>query len=251
MNLILVEAHEVMDNRVLLTDRRARHIVKILRSSPGDRLKVGMVNGLLGFGEIISLRDSQPFQVELTLHLGEEPPQRTPLDLVLALPRPIMLKRILSQVTALGVGAIHVINANRVEKSFWDATILQEEEYRFLLLQGLEQAVDTILPEVYLHRGFKSFAFDKLPDMLCDYSDLIIAHPGGEQGLWEAVGGKPGPILLAIGPEGGWVDYEVDVFEKSGFSVANIGDRILKVDTAVTSLHGRLAAIKEGLERKT
>jgi len=247
MNIILVELEELQENCVRLTGRRAEHIVKVLRADVGAEVKVGVIDGDMGSGEIISITKKYPFEVVLRVQISE--PQRVlpPLDLILALPRPIMLKRILSQVTALGIGTIHLINANRVEKSFWGATILEPSEYRDHLLQGLEQAVDTRVPQVQIHDKFKPFVEDYLPTIMEQYSCCVCAHPKGDTSLVAAVAGKGGRILFAIGPEGGWVDYEVAKFTEAGLLCCTIGDRILKVDTAVIALHSQISALRSKL----
>lgn len=245
MNIILAEAAEVACGKLTLTDHRAEHIVKVLRSEIGDRVRVGLVNGGRGFGTIGGLQKKYPFVVELHLELNEPLGELPPIDLILALPRPIMLKRILSQVTTLGVGTIHLINANRVEKSFWEAGLLQPEEYRTHLLHGLEQAVDTRLPGIELHRKFKPFIEDYFPSLAGGYRSLLLADPVGEHRLAEVVSESRGRIALAVGPEGGWVEYEVKKFREQGFTCCSIGDRILKVDTAVVALHAMISALRE------
>lgn len=244
MNIILAEPHEVNDLRLTVTDRRAEHIVKVLRSEVGNRVRIGLINGKMGWGTISAIQKKYPFYVELFLDLRKLPGKVPVLDLILALPRPIMLKRILSQVTSLGVGTIYLINANRVEKSFWEAGILQPEEYRRHLLQGLEQAVDTRLPDIQVHRKFKPFIEDFYPSIAGGYGHLILAHPTGGHRLGDVVNGG-GRICLAVGPEGGWVDYEVTKFREQGFCCCTIGERILKVDTAVIALHSRISALLE------
>lgn len=245
MNIILVALEEIIDDRVVLADHRAQHIVKVLRSHPGDTVRVGVLNGRKGTGRILDLRDRRPYRVELSLDLHEEMTPRPIIDLLLALPRPIMLKRIFSQAAALGFGSITLINANRVEKSFWEACLLSEGSYRDHLIHGLEQAVDTRLPEVFSYNRFKPFVEDILPGMMREYSHCLLAHPAGNRTLKEILTGTPGRILLAVGPEGGWVDYEVERFLEQGFSAFTMGKRILKVDTAVISLHGRISALLE------
>jgi 16S rRNA (uracil1498-N3)-methyltransferase len=245
MNIILVAAEEVGDDRVVLEDHRAQHIVNVLRSSPGDTVRVGVINGRKGIGRILSLTEKRPYCVELILDLREEAVPRPTIDLLLALPRPIMLKRIFSQAAALGFGSITLINAKKVEKSFWEAGLLSEESYRSHLLHGLEQAVDTRLPEVRTFTRFKPFVEDLLPDIMRDYSHCLLAHPTSGRTLRAVLTGNPGRILLAVGPEGGWVDYEVMRFLEQGFSAFTMGERILKVDTAVISLHGRVSALLE------
>ncbi len=240
MNIILFEKEERIDGHVVLNDHRAKHIIKVLRCKTGDSVKVGEVNGDIGTAEILSIKPKYPFVVELRVNLFQKASQPSSIDLILALPRPIMLKRILSQVTALGVGTIHLINANRVEKSFWDAGILNEEEYRPHLIHGLEQAVDTRLPEIKIHRYFTPFVEEYLLEMKKKYGSLIIAHPDTENALSHALSKNNTRILYAIGPEGGWVDYEVEKFLLAGVKPFSIGPRILKVDTAVVSIHGRI-----------
>ncbi len=245
MNIILVAAEEMNKGMVILTDHRAEHIVKVLRSKQGDSLRIGAINGRKGTGRILSLTDRAPWRVELVVDLNEAQAPRPPIDLLLALPRPIMLKRIFSQAAALGFGSITLINANRVEKSFWEAGLLHESSYKSHLLHGLEQAVDTRLPEVRCFTRFKPFVEDILPGIMREYAHCLLAHPVALGTLKEILAGKTGRVLLAVGPEGGWVEYEVERFLEQGFSVFSMGARILKVDTAVISLHGRVSALLE------
>ncbi len=250
MNIILAEAEEVVDGLLILTDHRAKHIIKVLQAQVGDQVRVGLIDGNMGFGTISAIKKKYPFYVALNLNLDNPPRVPPTIDLILALPRPIMLKRILSQVTALGVGTIHLIHANRVEKSFWEAGILQPEEYRSHLLHGLEQAVDTRVPDVRLHRQFKLFVEDYFPPLAVDYHHLLLAHPTGNLRFGDVIDQKNDRIALAVGPEGGWVEYEVQKFQEQGFSCCTIGERILKVDTAVVALHARISALREVLPER-
>lgn len=245
MNIILADAEEVDSRRLTLSDHRAKHIVKVLRAEVGDLVRVGLINGAMGTGTIVAIKPKYPFSVEMELNLDSQPRSIPFLDLILALPRPIMLKRILSQVTALGVGSIHLINASRVEKSFWEAGILKSEEYYAHLIHGLEQAVDTRLPSVHIYPKFKTFIEDIFPSLAQNYHHLLLAHPTGEQQLGDVIGSKDSRVALAVGPEGGWIDYEVEKFQEQGFHSCSIGERILKVDTAVIALHARISALRE------
>jgi RsmE family RNA methyltransferase len=156
-----------------------------------------------------------------------------------------MLRRILGQVAALGIGTLFIIHANRVEKSFWDASLLEEHEYLEHLRHGLEQAVDTRLPQVRIFNKFKPFVEDFLPLVKDDYRFRILAHPYGASTLAGCLGPGKGRIVVAVGPEGGWVDFEVERCEAQGFRCCSLGERILKVDTAVVALHARISAIWE------
>lgn len=248
MNIILLEAEEINNQNVMLVDRRAEHIIRVLGAKVGDSYRVGVINGKIGTGTVLSITRNRPYGVELGVKLTAKVRPEPAIDLVLALPRPIMLKRIFSQAAALGVGRFYIIHARRVEKSFWSGSILKQDQARFQLLQGLEQAVDTRVPDVEMHRRFKPFAEDVLPLIKERYSHLLVAHPEAGSTLLQSMSGESVTrILFAIGPEGGWVDYEINKLCEQGFKSFTIGNRILKVDTAVVALHSRISQVKECL----
>ncbi|MCI5227370.1 MAG: RsmE family RNA methyltransferase, partial [Candidatus Electrothrix sp. AX2] len=171
MNILLFEQHELdrsNTNRLVLTDHRARHIHTVLMSKPGDTLRIGKVNGKMGQGKIISMDDHS---VELEVQLSPVNCPAPPLpevELILALPRPIMLQRIVKQATVMGVRRFHLIRSAKVEKSFFQTPVLQPDKIKELLLEGLTQAVDTRLPEVLIHHRFKPFVQDTVPTLIGD-----------------------------------------------------------------------------------
>ena len=238
MNLILVQPEEVLSSQVRLTDRRADHLRKILKVKTGDTVKVGIIGGMMGAG-VVSATSRQ--EVVLLIRVENPPPSKLGLKLILALPRPIMLKRVLAQAAALGIDHLFLVNASRVEKSFFEASPVKNGDFLPFLLNGLEQAIDTIAPTVSVHSRFKPFVEDILPALVASLK--LIAHPDSGPGL---AGLAPcakvaGPTLLAIGPEGGWLDYEVAKFQESGFQSFSLGPRILRVDTAVPAITAQLA----------
>lgn len=243
MNIILIEQNEITGNSVSLHDRRAAHIIKILKPNLGDSLRVGIIDGPKATATLTRVVDKS---VVLALEINDSRPIRPETDLIMALPRPIMLKRVLTQATTLGIGRIFLINAKRVEKSFFNASLLQEENYRQYLLNGLEQAIDTIIPKIHITNKFKPFMEDYLPAKLADYHLRLLAHPNTSENLWQQA---PPPVqgraLLAIGPEGGWIDYEIDKFKDLGFAPFTLGPRILRVDTAVPAILAQLDLLRK------
>jgi 16S rRNA (uracil1498-N3)-methyltransferase len=247
MNLILFEPHEInADWTVHLDDRRSRHIIDVLGSQPGERLKAGIVNGPIGSAEIISITKVRKTAAVILRFSAEEPVPQAPFcDLIVALPRPIMLKRILAQAASLGVGRIFLINANRVEKSFFGASLLKDERYRSYLIEGLEQAKDTYLPQVSIHERFRPFIEDFIPTVAGTYERMLIAHPEAGKGLKQVAGTEiSGRTLLAVGPEGGWVDFEIDKFFEQSFVPVSMGRRVLRTDTAIVALLAQLMLLK-------
>lgn len=234
MNLLLLEDDDfVASDRVRLSGRRLKHMLEIHQAEVGDQLRVGRLGGLMGQAKVLSLN---PDSTELQVQLDQPPPAKLPLTLLLAMPRPKMLRRILQHCASLGVAEIILLNSYRVEKSFWQTPFLQPEQIRHNLLLGLEQARDTVLPQVRIEKRFKPFVEDQLPALLNGKQGLL-AHPGPYPACPRAV---TQPLLLAIGPEGGWIPYEVDKLCQAGLQPVQLGERILRVETAVTALIGRL-----------
>lgn len=172
----------------------------------------------------------------LTVELNLTPPEKIPLCLVLALPRPKMLRRLLRAVAELGVEELHLIHSYRVEKSYWQTPALESKKIEEYFLLGLEQARDTVLPRIHLHRRFKPFVEDVLPSLI-EGKQALAAHPGAYPPCPRDIEGS---TLLVVGPEGGFIPYEVEKLEQAGCDIVSLGDRILRVENAVTSLIGRL-----------
>ena len=243
MNLLLFESKEIKnDNMACLQDRRSEHIIKVLGCRTGDIIRAGIINGPVGTAKILAIRGSgKKAEVALCFSAHDNLPKKPATDLVLGLVRPIMLKRLLAQVTSLGVSRIFLINANRVEKSFFDAGLIKDDNYRPYLVQGLEQAKDTRLPQVSIHRRFRPFVEDFIPAIKETYSRLLVAHPEVNKNLKQLKGlDQGGRTLLAVGPEGGWVDFEIDKFIEQSFIPVSLGKRILRTDTAVVALLAQL-----------
>jgi len=231
--LLLEEADFISADRVILRDRRLKHMQEVHRSEVGDSLRVGRVGGLLGSAELLRL---EPREAELSVSFDREPPAKLPLTLVLALPRPKMLRRVFQTVATMGVPRVILVNSYRVEKSFWQTPFLTPASIRENLILGLEQARDSVLPEIVIEKRFKPFVEDRLPAIAQDTLGLV-GHPGDFPACPRAV---EQPVTLAIGPEGGWIPYEVELLRTSGLNPVQLGERILRVETAVTALLARL-----------
>jgi RsmE family RNA methyltransferase len=240
MNLILLHDDDFTDESLAtLSGRRLRHVFEVHRAEVGDCLRVGRLGGLLGEGRVRALTSDK---LELEVRLDQSPPAPLPLTLLLALPRPKMLKRVLQTVSSLGVKQIYLLNSYRVEKSFWGSPLLQPEKLQEHLLLGLEQSCDTILPQVHLRQRFKPFVEDELPRLVAD-SAAYVAHPVAAAACPvgnDGTGGNKLSTTLAIGPEGGFIPYEVEKLQECGFAPVSLGPRILRVETAVPVLVSRL-----------
>jgi RsmE family RNA methyltransferase len=234
VNLLLLEEDDfVAADRALLRGRRLTHLHEVHRAAVGDQLRVGRLDGLMGRAVLLRLEAGE---AELAIELDQPPPAKLPLTLLLAVPRPKMLKRILQTVAAMGVEHLVLINSFRVEKSFWQTPFLAPEKIREQLILGLEQSRDTQLPHVTVEKRFKPFVEDRLPQLAAG-TTALVAHPGPFPPCPRAIEGR---VTLAIGPEGGWIPYEVEMLQAAGLTPVQLGERILRVETAVPALLARL-----------
>ena len=218
MNLILLEASDIEASGRLarIEGRRFEHITKIQGAGEGDRLPVGAIDGLLGTGRVTQMGDAH---LELELSLDRSPPAPLPLTVVVALPRPLILKRVLHGLTTLGVKKIAFIGARKVERSFWNSRSLRAPAIREQLLLGLEQAGDTRLPEVSLHPYFRPFVEKELAALQGGSRCLL----GAPRAAAPCPLGVEGPVILAIGPEAGFNEFEEEQLVQNGFEPVHLG----------------------------
>jgi RsmE family RNA methyltransferase len=235
MNLLLLDPGEISaDRTVQLGGRRALHVRRVLGKSVGDTVRAGVLGGRIGVFEIVG---EDAGVLRLSGALDHEPPPKLPVTLVLALPRPPVLRRVLQHVTAIGVPRIVLVHTHRVEKSYWQSPVLAPDAIDAQLRLGLEQAGDTQLPTVEIHRRLRPFAEDVLPDLAAG-TTAVVAHPSAARPCPVDV---EGPVTLVVGPEGGLVPFELQLFETAGLQLVTLGTRILRVETAVVALLARLS----------
>jgi len=230
MNIILFDKSEIVESRVTLSDERFIHMRDVLKVEKGNSVKVGIIDGKIGTGKVVALDDTK---IVLELDCTDNPSKKLPITLVCTLPRPATLKKVLYSAVSLGVGEIHFINANKVEKAYWDSKRHTPEFLRQTIIDALQQCKDTVFPKIHFHRLFKPFCEDELPHLVKDV--VFFAHPGGEK-----LSKHFDHAVIIIGPEGGFTDYEVSLLEHCAEKI-DLGSRILRVEHAVTFAIGKLS----------
>ena len=245
MNCILLPAANFQHDTAHINDlAQIAHVNKVLNAKVGDMLKIGQLGGKLGSSII---KDIAPDSIELgEIKLTINPPPKLNLTVVLALPRPKVLRRLIMDMTALGVNDIILINSYRTQKSYWQSPMLARlDEF---VLEGLQQGVDTVAPRISLQKRFKPFVEDELASLITNRA--IVAHPYialsfaqyvQQQQLenLESPHNSALPSMVFIGAEGGWIDYEIDLLAEQGCAAVNIGARILRTEAAVNVILGQ------------
>lgn len=240
MNLLLLDANELADDgTVRLHDRRAQHLLVVLRVTPGCRLCAGVVDGPTGEAEVLAVGEHW---VSLRCRLDQPPPPRSDDTLLLAIPRPKVLLRVLEHATALGFGRIVLLRTWRVDKSHLRSRATTAPMWQPRLRAGLEQARRTMLPDVTVEARFRPFVEDRL-DAVVPAGARFVAHPDAPAAVWETAPG-PAALTLAIGPERGLLPYEIDALTAHGFTAVHAGSHPVRVETAVPLLYGQLALLR-------
>lgn len=209
-------------------------MIGVLKVGVGSEVRVGVIDGPMGSATVAGLGDGR---VTLACSLEKHLPLRPRVDILLALPRPKVMRRLWAPLAELGVGQIILTNAEKVERDYFDTHILREEGYRPLLLTGLQQARDTYVPRVSIHKRFKVLLEDELP-VLFPEGRRLMAHPDSTTTIAGALR-RIHPeerVLLAVGPEGGWNGFELAALDAHGFEQISMGPRTLATTTACVAL---------------
>ena len=168
--------------------------------------------------------------------LYEEPvPAKLPVTLIVAMPRPKVLRRLVMDAVTLGVEKIILLHSYRVDKSYWQTPFLQQLDQYVTL--GLEQAGDTIAPKVEIYKRFKPFVEDILPSLISANCPAYVAHPYSDAKMPFAIQHS---CTIVIGPEGGFIPYEIDLLVKNGCQAMSLGSRIIRTETVIPYVLGRL-----------
>lgn len=236
MNLLLLEAGEVgPDGVAVLRGRRARHLQEVLQSRPGHLVRAGVVDGGIGTAEVLG---STADAITLRCRFEQPAPPAGTDTLLLAVPRPKVLRRCAEDAAALGFARLILFRAWHTDRSHLLAEAMTPACLRAHLLLGMELSARTRLPEVLVEPLFKPFVEDRLDALLAGHQRWL-AHPGPDAGPPPPAGAGR-PVALALGPERGFTPYEIEALRARGFAVVTAGPHPLRVHTALCVLGGQL-----------
>jgi RsmE family RNA methyltransferase len=230
VNLILFEEHE-LGRSFSRRDERTIHLLKVLHKKAGDSFEAGLLGGGRGSGKIEKVNFDGSINVSLNVHGVPNP--RLPLRVGVGFPRPIQIRRLLRDLSSLGVGAVDLFGTDLGEKSYRDTKLLNDGGAHAALIEGAAQSRDTSIPELSV--------FFSLEEWLkkCPWENkggtvplLIAADNVRPEGAISRITPTRRPAVLAIGSERGWSERERDLFEAAGFLRLSLGNRALRTETA-------------------
>ncbi|NNM68285.1 MAG: RsmE family RNA methyltransferase [Spirochaetales bacterium] len=234
MNLILFEPGE-WEKPLPLQDRRAEHIRQILKLKPGDLLLAGEIGG--NWGTLTFNGQSEQGLSFASPDFSRSPAQPYPLGLLIGTPRPPTAQRLLRDLTSLGVARLVFAATDLGEKSYLQSHLWQSD-WKKALADGAMQAKTTLLPQVE--------RFDSLGKALQEVfephekpTNRLVFDPSGEslsktfENFIETTV-QTSFAWAALGPERGWSEREKGLLKSSGWSFVNLGERVLRTETACT-----------------
>ena len=233
MNIVLLDPRQTESEIWSITSKRQlEHLRTHVDIQVGDTLKVGIREGQRYLTEIVEVTEHA---IKLKPIKEEMVPAKLPVTLIVAMPRPKVLRRLIMDSVTLGVEKIILLHSYRVDKSYWQTPFLQQLDQYITL--GLEQAGDTIAPKIEIYKRFKPFVEDVLPGLITAECPAYVAHPYADIKMPFAI---DHPCSIVIGPEGGFIPYEVDLLIKNGCQAVSLGNRIIRTETVIPYVLGRL-----------
>lgn len=233
MNIVLLDPRQTETEIWSISSKRQlEHLKQHVDVQVGDTLKVGIREGKRYLTEVVEVNEQA---IKLKPVKEEAVPVKLAVTLIVAMPRPKVLRRLIMDSVTLGVEKIILLHSYRVDKSYWQTPFLQQLDQYVTL--GLEQAGDTIAPKIEIYKRFKPFVEDVLPGLVTADCPAYVAHPYAEMKMPFAI---DHPCTIVIGPEGGFIPYEVDLLIKNGCQAVSLGNRILRTETAISYVLGRL-----------
>ena len=233
MNIVLLDPRQTETEIWSISSKRQlEHLKQHVDVQVGDSLKVGIREGKRYLTEVVEVTEQA---IKLKAVKEEAVPVKLAVTLIVAMPRPKVLRRLIMDSVTLGVEKIILLHSYRVDKSYWQTPFLQQLDQYVTL--GLEQAGDTIAPKIEIYKRFKPFVEDVLPSLITADCPAYVAHPYAEMKMPFAI---DHPCTIVIGPEGGFIPYEVDLLIKNGCQAVSLGNRILRTETAISYVLGRL-----------
>jgi len=230
VNIILLEEYE-LGRSLSRRDERTVHLLKVLHKKAGDTFEAGILGGMTGTGRIEKINlDGSIF---ITVQASDPPPPRLKLRMAVAFARPIQLKRILREMSNMGVQFVDLVGTDLGEKSYRDTKLFASGGAHAALIEGAVQARDTQIPALALYDNIEEWLAERPWDKDSKRIPLLLAMDNARpEGSIFHISVTSRPAVIAVGPERGWSDRERGMFEKAGFLRLSMGSRPLRTETA-------------------
>jgi 16S rRNA (uracil1498-N3)-methyltransferase len=241
MNCVVLYPHEISNDGIaIITGERGRHLIERHGLVEGITVRAAIFGEALGYISVLSV-EKEALELRASVICKETPPARLPIDLLVAVPRPQTIKKLLLLAASTGVRSLVFFGSDKGDKSYLQSKMLKAEAIGVELLLGIEQACDACVPMVSVERCLDAwlekggldghglfFADTVSTSTVKDVASLSITKPS---------------FKLAVGGEAGWSERERKLLSSAGFNSISLGQRMLRVEHAAHSLIAQVCAL--------
>ncbi|MGB1110008.1 MAG: 16S rRNA (uracil(1498)-N(3))-methyltransferase [Gammaproteobacteria bacterium] len=216
-------------SRVDITGQAAHHLLKVLRARLGDRVALFNGDGREFSGDIVEIaRHSASVLIDAESPAAEESPLRIILGQCIS--RGQRMDVAVQKAVELGVGEIVPLSSDR-SYSMGTAKAIEKklEHWRAIVISACEQSGRGIIPTLHPVTYFKDFIEQR---RLAGQETLIPSPTATATARELAPPKEDSALAIAIGPEGGFSEEELEYAEKHEARLISLGPRVLRTETA-------------------
>jgi 16S rRNA (uracil1498-N3)-methyltransferase len=215
-------ADRVDGDRAWLLGSNANHLFRVLRVKVGQEFDVA-ADGLLRSAKVVlATHDEVEFELGAEVKSAALPQ----ITVYLSIFKFDRLEWALEKLTELGVSHVVPMIAQRTEEHLAKAASKRVERWRKIAHEASQQARRIAPPEISEPAGLKRAIAE------AQGSRIVLSEAEEQVSLKAALADSRAPLALALGPEGGWSDAELELFGASGWKPASLGHTILRAETA-------------------
>ena len=220
-------ADRVAGDRAWITGQNATHLARVLRAHMGQQFLIA-ADGVSRMATIISVSEASASEDQVEFELGPAVAEtRLPrITVVLSIYKYDRLEWAIEKLTELGVTSMVPVISRRTEPHLAKAAEKRVERWRRIAHEAAQQSRRSSPPEIELPVAL-SKAMAKV-----EGSRVVLSELEENVSLKSALAGSHPPIVLALGPEGGWAPEELEAFRTNGWTAASLGSTILRAETA-------------------
>ncbi len=226
-------ADEIHGNTAALVGEHALHLTRVLRAEVGQEFDI-VAGDAVRRGKITSISGDR---VEFILGKEQAVRPAPHVTLVLAVFKFDRMEWAIEKCTEIGIARIIPVIARRTDAHLASAAQKRHERWQRIALQAAEQSRRAAPPEIATPVKLRDLgsAGVSTPGRLeagATVCRIVLAELEDNRLLRDVLQARSKETILAIGPEGGWTDDELQWFRESGWIAASLGDTILRAETA-------------------
>jgi len=226
-------ADEVFGNRAFLIGTHADHLSRVLRARIGQEFDISSGSEVRR-GRISSI---SPERVEFELGELVSTHAAAQVTLAMSIFKFVRMEWAIEKCTELGAARIIPVIARRTEPHLVAAAAKRVERWRRIAREAVEQSRQVSPPEISPPTKLQNAV------ALSASTRIVLSEIEEQTTLKQALQShKTGDIVLAFGPEGGWTDEELKIFQHAGWTSVSLGNTILRVETATIAAMAIVAA---------